>query len=172
MAINVNDISKAHIQRPIRPLYAHTQATPVAGFLDPDTAIPAVFPGMVMIRGEGELQTLINDAANIPLGLSALYIGGDGVDEVNGTGVNACTTWVFGGPDAEFEIHSGAFVTAATWENPAEGTETLVHAVVDGANQGKLIPAGTVGQGTLSTAPVCRLLRVPSPTVIVVGGLR
>lgn len=163
-------LSKAWIHRTIRPLYGWTQQTPAAVLLDPawDRSVP-IFPGMVAMKTAGDKVTLIN-ATGVPYGLFGEYIGGDGIDEPLESGVNATAVWVFG-PDAESEILAPAFDTGASWSDPGNGTIVLLHAVVDGANRGKLVPAGTTGRGTLSARPVVRLLKVDSATKIVVGGL-
>jgi hypothetical protein len=169
-------IAKSYIKRTIRPLYAHTQATPKSVFLDSAWArsVP-IWPGMVFCKTSGENVTLIGSGtgtttAQIPYGFGALYVGGDEVDEVLDSGINVFSVWVLA-PDAEFEILAPAFDTGATWTDPGDGTLSLLYAYVDGTNQGKLCPAGTVGRGTLSTAPVCTLLKVNSANKITVGGL-
>jgi len=111
-------MSNSYIKRTIRPLYAWTQATPKACFLDPNwtRAVP-IWPGMGFIRTGGDLVTLCGAtgaqmsgatmsavAAATPVyGLGALYVGGDGVDELLYAGINAFAVWVLGA-DAEFEI--------------------------------------------------------------------
>lgn len=161
-------LDKAYIKRTIRPLYGWAQATPKSCFLDPawDRSVP-IFPGMAMARTSGENYTLLATGMD-PSGLCGLYIGGDGIDEVADAGVNVLAVWVLG-PDAEFEILSPAFDAAASWADPGNGTDLLVHAAVSGANRGKLVPAGAANA---STRPVARLLKVVSPTKIIVGGLR
>lgn len=163
-------LNKAWLKRTIRPKYGWTQATPDAVLLDSawDRSV-AIFPGMVAMKTKGDNVTLIN-AVGVPFGLFGEFIGGDGIDEVAARGVNATAAWVLG-PDAEFEILSPAFDTGSSWVDPADGTVLLLHAIVDGANRGKLSPAGTLGRGTLSTKPVVRLRRVDSATMIVVSGL-
>lgn len=160
-------LAKAYIKRTIRPLYGWTQATPKSQFLDPawDRSVD-IFPGMCMMKTSGENVSLI-DGTGHPYGLSALYVGGDGIDEVEEQGVNATAVWVLA-DDAEFEILAPAFDTALSWTEPADGTIALVHASTTGANRGKLVPAGTVGA---SARPVARLVKVVSATKIIVGGL-
>lgn len=165
-------MAKSYIKRTFRPLYGWTQMTPKSVFLDPawDRSV-AVWPGMVFVRTLGENVSLIGAAGQAPYGFGALYVGGDGIDEVLDAGINAFAVWVMG-PDAEAEILAPAFDAGSTWTDPGDGTEKLVHAIVDGAQRGMLAPAGQAGRGTLSTAPVCRLLKVNSATKITVGGLR
>ncbi len=57
---------------------------------------------MVFMKTAGENVSLINPTG-VPYGLGALYVGGDGIDEVLDAGINAFAVWVLG-PDAEFEI--------------------------------------------------------------------
>lgn len=157
-------LAKAYIKRTIRPLYGWTQATPKSVFLDPlwDRSVP-VWPGMVFMKTVGENVTLA-DGTGHPYGLGALYVGGDGIDEVLDAGINAFAVWVLG-PDAEFEILAPAFDTTAAFVEATDGTETLLYAVASGANRGKLT---TVAAGR----PVARLLKVNSPTKITIGGLQ
>ena len=170
-------IATSYIKRTIRPLYSATQATPKSVFLDSDwdRAID-IYPGMVFARTTGENVSLIGatngtPANEVPYGLGALYVGGDGIDEVLDSGINAFSVWVMA-PDAEFEILAPAFDTGSTWTDPGTGAEVLIHAIATGANQGKLAPAGQTGRGTLSVAPVARLIKVNSATKITIGGLR
>ena len=160
-------LAKAYIKRTIRPLYGWTQATPKSCYLDPawDRSVP-IFPGMVAMKTSGENYTLIG-AGGAPAGLIGLYVGGDGIDEVEEQGVNAFAVWVLG-DDAEFEVLAPAFDTAVAWTDPGDGTDLLVHAQTAGANRGKLVPAGTPGA---SAQPVAPLVKVVSATKIIVGGL-
>lgn len=163
-------LNKAWIHRTIRPNYAFTQATPNAAILDAnwDRSVQ-IYPGMAAMKTSGHNVTLIN-ATGVPFGLFGEYIGGDGLDEPLTAGVNVTAVWVLG-PDSEFEILSPAFDTGASWVDPGDGTIVKVHAYTDGANRGKLTPAGTTGRGTLSVKPVCRLVAVDSASKIIVGGL-
>lgn len=162
-------LSKAYLKRTIRPLYGWTQSTPKSCFLDPawDRSVD-IWPGMAMARTSGENYTLLGAAPMVPAGLCGLYIGGDGIDEVEDAGVNVLAVWVLG-PDAEFEILAPAFDTGASWVDPGNGTDVLVHASTTGANRGKLVPAGAANA---SVNPVARLLKVNSATKITIGGLR
>ena len=167
-------LDKAFIKRTIRPLYGWTQSTPKSCYLDPawDRSTP-IFPGMAMMRTSGENYTLIN-AVGRPSGLAGLYVGGDGIDEVKEQGINAFAVWTLA-DDAEFEILAPAFLTTASWVDPGNGTDLLVHAVTSGTDRGKLVPAGTAvagGVGGVSAAPVARLVKVVSATKIIVAGLR
>ena len=165
-------LDKAWIRRPIRPIYAMTQATPRAGFLDPafDRSVD-VYPGMVMTRAGGDLFTVPDNIADVPAGLCAQYIGGEGIDELLESGINAMAVWVMGN-DAEFEIDSPSFDADATWTDPTDGTELLVHFWATGADRGKLAPAGaTKADHTLSTNPVARLAKVNSASTITIAGL-
>lgn len=164
-------LSKSYIKRTIRPLYAWTQATPKSCFLDSawDRSVQ-IWPGMAFEKTSGENVTLISAQGHPVYGLGALYVGGDEIDEVLDAGINAFAVWALT-PDAEFEILAPAFDTGSTWTDPGDGTIKLVHAIVDGANRGKLAPAGQSGRGTLTTNPVARLLKVNSATKITIGGL-
>ncbi len=160
-------LAKAWIKRTLRILYGWTQTTPKSVYLDPawDRSVP-IYPGMVAMRTSGEKVTLIN-ATGVPYGLFGEYIGGDGIDEPLTRGVNATAVWVLA-DDAEFEVLAPAFDTAASWVDPGDGSEVLVHASTTGANRGKLVPAGAAGA---SARPIARLLKVDSASKIIIGGL-
>ena len=169
--LRTRNLSSSWIKRTIRPLYGWTQATPKSVFLDPAfnrATGPKMWPGMGYTRTKGDLVAPISKTSDVPYGLGALYVGGDGIDEPLDAGVNAFAVWVLD-PGAEFEILAPAFDETASWVDPGDGTELLIHVGTSGANQGKLVPAGTEGA---TTAPVARLLKVVSGTKIVVGGLR
>lgn len=162
-------LDKAYIKRTIRPLYGWTQATPADMKLDTEVDISDVdvYPGMVAARTSGQQVTVISATHDLPYGLFGLYIGGEGIDEVADSTVNSVGVWVLA-PDAQFEVQAPAFLDTVAWDDAGE---TLVHALTDGANQGKLVPAATAGEGTLSTAPVARLIEVVSDYSIIIGGL-
>jgi hypothetical protein len=160
-------LAKAYIKRTIRPLYGWTQSTPKSQFMDPawDMSVP-IYPGMAMMRTVGENVTLLNGTGK-PMGLSAFYMGGDGIDEITEQGVNACAVWVLGA-DAEFEVLAPAFDDSLSWVDPGTGVITLVHAYTSGAKRGRLCPAGTTGA---SAQAVAKLVKVNSASKITIGGL-
>lgn len=167
-------LDKAYLKRTIRPLYGWTQATPKSGYLDPawDRSSP-IWPGMAMMKTAGENYTLIN-GTGVPAGLCGLYIGGDGIDEIEDVGINALAVWVLG-DDAEFEILAPAFDTSVSWTDPGDGTELLIGARTADSSptattglRGQLVPMGTSGA---TAKPVARLIEVTSATKIVIGGL-
>ena len=160
-------LNKAHLKRTIRPLYGWTQATPKSCFLDPnwDRSVP-IYPGMAMMRTSGENYSLLN-GTGVPAGFAGLYVGGDGIDEVEEQGVNAFAVWTLS-PDAEFEIISPAFDATLSWTDPGDGTDLLIHASTAGSNRGKLVPAGATNA---SAQPVARLVKVISATKIQIAGL-
>lgn len=164
-------LAKSYIKRPFRPTYGWTQMTPKSCFLDPDfdRSVP-IWPGMVMTKGVGDQVTLIgkgSGTSDVPYGFSALYVGGDGIDEPLDAGINAFAVWVMA-PDAEAEILAPAFDDTLSWTETA-GVETLIYPYVSGANQGKL----AFGTGTgIGTVPIARLIKVNSASKITIGGLR
>ena len=161
-------LNSSYIKRTFRPLYGWTQMTPKSVFLDPawDRSTP-IWPGMVMTKGVGENVTLIGGTGQIPYGFSALYVGGDGIDEPLDVGLNVFAVWVMT-PDAEAEVLAPAFDTSLTYTDTS-GAETLLYAGTTGANKGKLVVTGTSGA---TTTPVARLLKVNSATKITIGGIR
>jgi hypothetical protein len=176
-------LSNDYVKRTIRPLYSWTQATPKSVFLDPawTRAVP-IWPGMGFIRTGGDLVTLAgattaqmgnktmnSTTTQSPIyGLGALYVGGDGIDELLYAGINAFAVWLLG-PDAEFEILAPAFDATQTWTDPADGSgAALVGVSLSTSNQGMLIPWAASGS---VSAPVARLLKVNSATKLTIGGL-
>lgn len=161
-------LNSSYIKRTFRPLYGWTQMTPKSCFLDSawDRSTP-IWPGMVMTKGVGENVTVPASTSDIPYGFSALYVGGDGVDEPLDVGLNVFAVWVMG-PDSEAEVLAPAFDTTLTYTDTS-GAEFLLYAGTTGANKGKLVVSGTSGA---TTAPVARLLKVNSATKITIGGLR
>lgn len=162
-------LGASHIKRTVRPLYAFTQSTPKSCFLDPDfnrEAHNGVYPGYAMAKGTGEQVTVAGLTDSLPYGLAALYVGGDGVDEPLDVGVNAFAVWVLG-PDAEFEVLAPAFDHTLTWTDGQ-----LVYASMTAGQEGRLVNE-TAGDAATdhTTAPVARVLKVASPTKLVIGGL-
>lgn len=153
-----------HIKRTIRPLYGSTQATPASCFLDPDHdhSVPK-WPGFAVTKLEGQLVGYPGEAGDAPYGLAALYVGGDGVDEVLEVGVNNFAVWKLA-PDAEFEILAPAFDQEEAW---VDGE--LVYAATDAPNAGRLVPDA---YATHTTLPIARVLQVVSPTKLIIGGLQ
>jgi hypothetical protein len=187
-------LSNDYVKRTIRPLYSWTQATPKACFLDPNwqRTVP-IWPGMGFVRTGGDLVTLAGanttqmnsatmtgtadstgshfTAAQGPVvyGLGALYVGGDGIDELLYAGINTFAVWVLG-PDAEFEILAPAFDTGSTWNDPTDGSgATLVAVSTSGATQGMLVPSDA--SSITQTQPVAKLLKINSSTKLTIGGL-
>lgn len=175
-------LSNDYVKRTIRPLYAWTQATPKPCFLDPAwTRSVPIWPGMGFVRTGGDLVTLAGATSSMmggksmnaatsqtPIyGLGALYVGGDGIDELLYAGINAFAVWVLS-PDAEFEILAPAFDATQSWTDPSDGSGSeLVAVSLAGANQGMLVP-WVSGSGS---APIARLLKVNSATKLTIGGL-
>jgi hypothetical protein len=127
---------------------------------------------MVMMRTLGENVSLVGATTSIPYGLSAMYVGGDGIDEPLDVGMNVFATWVLT-PDAEFEILAPAFDSTQTWTDAGDGTEQLIYGAATGTGRGKLALATNGAVVTaLTTQPVARLLKVNSATKITIGGIR
>ena len=166
-------LNKAYLKRTFRPILGWTQATPKACFLDPAwDRSKDIYPGMVAQRVTGDLVSLFGavpgaGAITTPYGFIGLYVGGDGIDEVLDSGINAFVVCVLG-PDAEAEILAPAYHSDLAAFTEVPGTDTLLFAVKSGVDQGKLCLSTTTNAGTI---PVARLLKVVSSTKIVVGGL-
>lgn len=172
-------LANAHAKRTLKPLYAFTQSTPKAVFLDPAwLAAPAVpiYAGMAMAKLAGDLVTVVGNGTTgpeTPYGLAAFMEGVPGIESeiTNQGGPNPCAVWVLG-PDSEFEITAPAFDSTATWTDVTTGTPPLVYAFTTGAKRGQLCPVASGTPGTdITDKPVGRLLKVISASKIVVGGL-
>jgi hypothetical protein len=176
-------LSNDYVKRTIRPLYSWTQATPKSCFLDPAWTRPIpIWPGFGFVRSGGDLVTVAGATSSqmgsktmnaavtqTPVyGLGALYVGGDGIDELLYAGINAFAVWILG-PDAEFEILAPAFDATQTWTDPTDGSGSeLVGVSLAGSNQGMLIPWADSGS---VSAPCARLLKVNSSTKLTIGGM-
>lgn len=152
-----------NLQRTLRPLYAQHQATPYAGFLDPEvleTKTVQIYPGTVMYRKSGEVFAPVTDpATQKPFGLAALFVSSQlGVDEVTPTNSNLFSVWV-GNNDSLFEVLAPAFDQTASWTVPSDGSRVLLTANATGL----LTPTGA----TAATA-VAELIDVVGPNKIVV----
>ena len=152
-------------KRTLRPLYAHHQATPYGGFLDPDLDITFdIYPGTVMQRVYGEVfAPYTGEAGTAPFGLSALFVNTGGangheVREVTGGGTGLFTVWV-GGNQAVFEILAPAFDTEADWPEVTGPGRFMLTA----NNKGQLTPAGVTPANVIA-----ELIDVPSTDKIVV----
>jgi hypothetical protein len=134
--------SNPALKRSLRPQYAQHQATPKAGFLDPNwNRSFDIYPGTVMCRLTKEIFTpYIGSGNQKPYGLSAFFLSPQlGVDEVTATGTNLYTVWV-GGEQAEFEVLAPGFDSTANWTaaNVTDGGYQLLTAT----NTGLLTPTG------------------------------
>lgn len=159
-------------KRTIRPIYAQHQATPHAGFLDPNwNRLTDIYPGMVMSLNGPEQFTLYTDPGGTstqkPYGLAALWVAPKlGIDEVRWTGTNLYTVWI-GGADAFFEILAPAFDPNGNWTVPTDGSRKLLgvtqstHAV----SPGLLSPISGTNVGA---SPIAELIAAPSTTKILV----
>ena len=156
-------ITNVNLQRTIRPLYAHHQATPWAGFIDPeflDNPTVDVLPGTVVYRKEGEVfAPYTGEAGQVPFGLAALFVAPRlGVDEVTATNTNLFSVWV-GGNDSLFEILSPAFDETADWTLATDGSRQYL----TGNSEGKLTPTGATAENAAA-----ELIEVVGPNKIIV----
>jgi hypothetical protein len=156
----VSDVSNVAQKRTIRPLYAATQATPWAGYLDPNwTRTVDIYPGMVMTKLANEVFTLASTSTAKGFGLADLFVAPVlGIDEVKQSGTNNFTVWV-GGLDSAFEVLAPAFDTTADWSMPTDGTRKLLtHTLTAHAKgPGLLTPVGTANA---SANPIAELISV------------
>jgi hypothetical protein len=118
-----NGLSNVHKRRTLRPLLAHTQATPVPMTLDSafvrtggaltgtattgitGNTMGAILPGMVAVKGEGRTVTTSGALdTERPFGLFGQFVGGE-LDDLHGG--DEVTVW--SGPGSHWEILSPAF---------------------------------------------------------------
>ena len=144
--------------------------------------------GSAGTASNGSFTTTTTEGTPQIYGLGALYVGGDGIDELLYAGINAFAVWVLG-PDAEFEILAPAFDPTSTWNDPPVVASTGMYGAgstligVSLQNASGSQGSGQLGTGTLQgqlvpwsisqsiSAPVAKLLKVNSSTKITIGGL-
>jgi hypothetical protein len=187
--LQIRNLSNLFQKRLIRPLYAHTQATPWAGTLDPslrnadgsfraplaaDTLPVArsadafthqggLVPGTVLVKsaGEGFVVATGAETNERPAGLLANFVGGtlDDVKDENNIGV-----WY--GPGAQFELLAPAFNDtglAAAYAAATPGAPVLLYAGADG----RLAQASAlVGGDAVDKIPVAELVQRSSAAKI------
>jgi hypothetical protein len=156
--LQVRNLSNSLQKRLIRPLYAHTQATPYAATLDASlrntdgsfrkplaadttpiarsadayTLQDGLVPGTVLLKGAGEGAVVApgGNTALVVFGLLANYVGGtlDDIKDENNIGV-------WRGPDAVFELLAPAFDDtglAAAYAAATPGVPVPLYAGTDG----------------------------------------
>jgi hypothetical protein len=159
-------------KRTIRPLYANTQATPKAMFLDPAWNFAVdIFPGMVMDRVTavaGNVVTLHASAtAGAVVGLADFFEAPTfGIRQITDSGINACAVWVLG-PDAEFVVLSPAFDTALTYTRGQ-----LLYGTATGAKQGALTNVSTTNGDPVAKVLDITVGTLPAQSVLTIGGLK
>jgi hypothetical protein len=163
--LQVRNLSNVLQKRLIRPLYAHTQATPYAAVLhaslrnadgsfrapvSTDTLPLArsanaaliqggLGPGTVMVKAEGESMVVHNGVATVkPFGLLANFVGGtlDDLKDNNEIGV-------WRGPDSVWELLKPAWDDTGLAALYASATAGVAVALVAGTNGLLLGAAGT-----------------------------
>jgi len=166
--LRIRYLSNKFQKRLIRPLYAQTQATPYAAYLDPSlrnsdgsfrkplaadtvpltrsadafTLKNGLVPGTVVVKGAAEGVVVATGAAAAtpkPFGLLANYVGGD-LDDLGDE--NFVGVWR--GPDSVFELLAPAFDDtglAAAYSAAAAGNPVPLYARPDG-RLGATQPAG------------------------------
>lgn len=173
-------------KRTIRPIYAQHQATPYAGYLDPNwSRATDIYPGMVMALNGQEQFTLFTGTgsgatAQQMFGLAALFVAPKlGIDEVRFNGTNLFTVWI-GQDDATFEVLAPAFDPNANWAYPTNGQRVMLTSTTaaNAAGPGLLTPLNPGGGTTITTetgvytgnggagAAIAELIAVPSTTKI------
>lgn len=157
--LRVRNLSNALVKRPLRALYAQTQATPYSAVLDPSlrnvdgsfrkpvatdtlpvarsadafTLQGGLVPGTVMLKaaGEGVVVATGADSANlIPFGLLANFVGGT-LDDIQDENM----VGVWRGPDSVWELLAPAFDDtglASAYADATPGNPVKLYAGVDG----------------------------------------
>jgi len=144
--LRIRNLRNQYQKRLIRPLYAQTQATPYAAVLDdtfradPTTlTLPGsaflykggLVPGTVMVnRGEKVTVATGADAALVPFGLLANFVGGE-LDDLG----DESYVGVWRGPDSVFEILAPGFNDtglSAAWDASTAGIPVPLVAGADG----------------------------------------
>lgn len=188
--LQVRNLSNVLQKRLIRPLYAHTQATPWAATLDASlrnadgsfraplsgdanptrsanafTLQGGLVPGTVMIKGAGEAMKVASGAnvAERAAGLLANFVGGtlDDIKDENQIGV-----WY--GPGSQFELLTPAFDDtglAAAYAAATPGAPVLLYANAEGRlAQPTALVGGVVG----AKLPIAELVERTSASKIAI----
>lgn len=181
MALFVRDLNHIHENRPFKPLYARTQATPQDVTLNAEHEDDVILPGFVLSRfANGTVG--VCDGTTAPAGISGTFHNSTmGIEEV---GVdNEMAMWVLGG-DALFEVHAPAYDATQDWAalvadggDIADGKVIYLKAAAaaTGVPKGALTIDGTTSEGTFTpaTSPtansVARLVDVQGDVLIVAG---
>lgn len=184
--LQIRNLSNVFQKRLIRPLYAHTQATPWAATLDPSlrnadgsfraplstdtlpvarsanafTLQGGIVPGTVVIKGAGEGFVVATGAATSerPAGLLANFVGGtlDDLKDENQIGV-----WY--GVGSQFELLAPAFNDtglAAAYAAATPGNPVLLYAGADGR---LAQPTALVGGNATTKVAVAELVERTGP---------
>lgn len=188
--LRLNNLTHAHKRRTLRPLLAHTQATPVPMELSSsfsrtggaltgtattgitDNTMGAILPGMVAMKQVGRTVTPHYTASvrERSFGLFGQFVGGD-LDELKG----AAEVSVWSGPGSHWEVLAPAFddtnlSTAAAAEDGTDALEVYLNANAK-AQLGVLTPGDPLGApdgagaeeddvATLGTAALGRTARL------------
>ncbi|ACH62550.1 hypothetical protein PBI_SEBATA_100 [Mycobacterium phage Sebata] len=150
-------------KRTLVPRYANTQATPWAGFLDPDLDVDFdILPGTVMQRLYGDVfAPYTGEAGTVPFGLSALFHAPRlGVTEVSSAGTGLFTVWV-GDSQAVFDVLAPAFDVEADW--PAAGETGPARVMLTANSKGRLTPDGVTPENVIA-----ELIDIPSTDKITI----
>jgi hypothetical protein len=185
--LRVTNLSNVFQKRLIRPLYAHTQATPYAAVLDASlrnadgsfraplstdtlpiarsanafTLQGGLVPGTVMVKAAGESVVVApggTASAIQPFGLLANFVGGT-LDDIK----DENNVGVWRGPDSTFEILAPGFDDtglAAAYASATPGNPVKLYAGTDG----RLVTIASPG----SAVVVAHLLERTSASKIVI----
>lgn len=158
--LQLNSVANVGVHRTCSPLYEKYEATPYAGFLDPNET-ENIYSGMVMSRTGPETFALLDGASGtaVPFGLSALDRN-PLIDDWTQTNNNSWTVWI-GGVNAVFQILAPAFDTTQSYVVPTNGSRQYLYAGTGGA-KGMLTSAST------TAGIVAELINVLSPTTLVI----
>jgi hypothetical protein len=190
--LQLNNLNQVFLKRPLRPTYALTQATPKAGFLDPNwnRSVP-IWPGMAMMRTTGVsypenaqsftsgdiVAPATSAQTGFPSGAENAYTllnstanatpAGLCAQYIGGDGIdeliiNALAVWVLG-PDAEMEVDAPAFdAVTCNWASADPGNGTEVFIYARTANAGS--PVGLNGLSGTATAQLQGQLIIKNAT--------
>jgi hypothetical protein len=183
---NASNITLTAQKRLIRPVYAQTQGTPYAAYLDPSLRnangtirIPlssdtepiarsanafsyegSLTPGLVLLKSTGENVVIATgaNAALQPFGLLAQWLGGtfDNVGQVN-----EVAAWR--GPDSVFDLLAPAWNDtglASAIAAAGPGTNVLLYAGTDGRLEVNGSPGSRIAVASVVERPSASRLRI------------
>ncbi len=155
------NIADVHKNRPLKPRYARTQATPQAVVLHPEED-KAIWPGAVLTRFE-------NDTVKVCTGTNPCGLCGTWTKELELTGAKDVAMWVLG---------SDAIMALTAYNGDEFDVEGIVSDAKTALEAGEAFYLKSDGDGKLTAdgseptdASIARVVGVEGPNTILIAGI-